>query len=59
MIFFEGMTKRDIKLISENELPYQENLDFFNEYKKLNRFEFIYVDVFNKTYYKNLTDKLI
>ena len=57
-MFFEGMNKRDLTKINNEELPYTDNFNFFNEYKKLNRYEFIFVDAFNKIYYRNLKEKL-
>jgi hypothetical protein len=54
----EGMSKRDIMKLSNEELPYIDDLDFFNEYKKLKRYEFIYIDIFDKKYYKNFTKLL-
>jgi hypothetical protein len=57
-LFMEGMSKRDIMKLSNEELPYIDDLDFFNEYKKLKRYEFIYIDIFDKKYYKNFTKLL-
>jgi hypothetical protein len=58
MIFFEGMSKRDINKLSSDEMPYKNDFDFYEEYTKLKRFEFMLVDTFNKLYYRNLKEKL-
>jgi hypothetical protein len=58
MIFFEGMSKRDITKLSNDEIPYKKDFDFYEEYIKLNRFEFVFVDTINKLYYRNLKQQL-
>ena len=58
MLFFEGMSKRDITKLSNDEIPYKQDFDFYKEYIKLNRFEFIFVDTINKLYYRNLKQLL-